>query len=308
MTGIAGSCPRAPATATAPSRAPSSRSSAGPRARRSRTSGCSRARCERATDRVGRRAAEGDRRPRGRLRRRRAARRGVGRRDRQGARASPTSRGRRHHRRAAAAVPCGTQFAPPTLETVVVPRTPSRPTARCAPRSPSSPNRIRSSTSVRTTRSARSTVSLYGEVQQEVIQATLASDYGVAVTFRATTTHPHRTPGRVPARRSSCSRTTPIRTSATIGLRVEPAPPGTGVEFRLAVDPRTIPTYIFKTAERFTGVDARARRAHARRRAVRLAGHRLRRHDAHVRLLRRRRGDQADATDASHRSRPTSGT
>src|SRR6202022_302238 len=31
-------------------------------------------------------------------------------------------------------------------------------------------------------------VSLYGEVQKEVIQATLASDFGIDVTFRETTT------------------------------------------------------------------------------------------------------------------------
>ena len=40
-------------------------------------------------------------------------------------------------------------------------------------------------------------------------------------------------------------------TTATVGLRVEPAAPGTGIEFRLDVDPRTIPTYIYKTADRF---------------------------------------------------------
>ena len=50
-------------------------------------------------------------------------------------------------------------------------------------------------------------VSLYGEVQKEVIQATLADDYGVAVTFRETTTicveRPvgHRRGGRADRRR-----------------------------------------------------------------------------------------------------------
>src|SRR5262249_19177014 len=41
-------------------------------------------------------------------------------------------------------------------------------------------------------------------------------------------------------------------TSATIGLRVEPAAAGAGIEFRLDVDPRTVPTHIFKTADRFS--------------------------------------------------------
>ncbi len=39
---------------------------------------------------------------------------------------------------------------------------------------------------------------------------------------------------------------------ATIGLRIEPAPPGTGVEFRLGLDPRAVPLYIYKTLGNFT--------------------------------------------------------
>jgi ribosomal protection tetracycline resistance protein len=40
--------------------------------------------------------------------------------------------------------------------------------------------------------------------------------------------------------------------SATIGLRVDPAPAGSGIEFRLDVDVRTIPLYAFKRVESFS--------------------------------------------------------
>jgi ribosomal protection tetracycline resistance protein len=39
---------------------------------------------------------------------------------------------------------------------------------------------------------------------------------------------------------------------ATVGLRIDPAPNDHGIEFRLAVDTRTLPLYLYKSAERFT--------------------------------------------------------
>jgi ribosomal protection tetracycline resistance protein len=39
---------------------------------------------------------------------------------------------------------------------------------------------------------------------------------------------------------------------ATIGLRIEPAPEDSGIEFRLRVDTRTVPIYVYKNAEHFT--------------------------------------------------------
>jgi ribosomal protection tetracycline resistance protein len=39
--------------------------------------------------------------------------------------------------------------------------------------------------------------------------------------------------------------------NATIGLRVDPAPDDSGFEFRLAVDTRDVPLYVYKTRERF---------------------------------------------------------
>ena len=94
-------------------------------------------------------------------------------------------------------------------------------------------------------------VSLYGAVQKEVIQATLADDFHVAATFRETTMicieRPLGTASAVEVLQSDGH---PY--SATVGLRVEPGPAGSGVRFRLDVDPRLIPLYIYKTAGHFT--------------------------------------------------------
>jgi ribosomal protection tetracycline resistance protein len=49
--------------------------------------------------------------------------------------------------------------------------------------------------------------------------------------------------------RSSPLSTNPFR--ATLALRIEPAPHGSGVEFRHDVEPRLVPLYVFKTPELF---------------------------------------------------------
>ncbi len=93
-------------------------------------------------------------------------------------------------------------------------------------------------------------VSLYGEVQKEVIQSTLAADYGIEAGFRQTTT--------VFIERPACSGdAVELLTSdanpymATIGLRVGPGPVASGVQFRLDVDQRLVPLYIYKTESLF---------------------------------------------------------
>ncbi len=94
-------------------------------------------------------------------------------------------------------------------------------------------------------------VSLYGEVQKEVIQSTLAEDFDLAVTFRETTMiYIERPASSASALEILQSDTHPY--SATVGLRVEPGPADSGVEFRLDFDPRRIPIYIYKTAGNFT--------------------------------------------------------
>jgi ribosomal protection tetracycline resistance protein len=142
------------------------------------------------------------------------------------------------------------EFAPPTLESVVVPRDPDDAQrlrvalAQLAEQDPL--------ISVRQEDKNREiSVSLYGEVQKEVIQATLADDFGLDVTFRETTPiyveRPSRTGEAIEVLHAESN---PFM--ATIGLCVDPAPDGSGVEFRVSVDPRTTPLYLYKTFESFS--------------------------------------------------------
>ena len=94
-------------------------------------------------------------------------------------------------------------------------------------------------------------VSLYGEVQKEVIQATLANDYGIDVTFRETTPICIERPvGTGEAVEILHAESNPFL--ATVGLRIEPGPDGSGIEFRLQVDHRSVPMYVYKRLEDFT--------------------------------------------------------
>ena len=108
-------------------------------------------------------------------------------------------------------------------------------------------------------------VSLYGEVQKEVIQATLEREYGIGADFRDTTTICIEWPRRAAeadevifarTKTNITGRSSPLSTnpfSATMGLRVEPLPLGSGVEFRLDVEPRLIPLYVYKTTDAMVG-------------------------------------------------------
>ncbi|GIM94897.1 elongation factor G [Paractinoplanes toevensis] len=90
-------------------------------------------------------------------------------------------------------------------------------------------------------------VSLYGEVQKEVIQATLAERYGLAVTFRETTTlHIERPVGTGEAVEFNKTGANPFL--ATVGLRVAPAS-RPGVDFGLAVEPGSMPAAFFAAVE-----------------------------------------------------------
>jgi ribosomal protection tetracycline resistance protein len=91
-------------------------------------------------------------------------------------------------------------------------------------------------------------VSLYGEVQKEVIGALLAEDYGVPVEFRDTTIVCVE---RVVGSGASVDR---IKEGdnpylATVGLRVAPAPAGSGVRFQLAVERGAMPPAFFAATE-----------------------------------------------------------
>ena len=106
-------------------------------------------------------------------------------------------------------------------------------------------------------------VSLYGEVQKEVIQATLERDYGIAADFRETTVVCIERPARVAeadevirakTKTNITGRSSPLSTNpfvATLGLRIEPAAAGSGIEYRHDVEARFIPLYLFKTPQMF---------------------------------------------------------
>jgi ribosomal protection tetracycline resistance protein len=141
----------------------------------------------------------------------------------------------------------GRQFAPPTLETVVVP---SRPAdrgalhvalAQLAEQDPLINLRqddLRQEVSV----------SLYGEVQKEVIQATLAGDFGLEVRFRESTTICIERPvGTGAAVERMAKDLNPFL--ATVGLRVNPAPPGAGVTFQLEVELGSMPYAFFAAVQ-----------------------------------------------------------
>ncbi|MGI5232005.1 GTP-binding protein [Actinoallomurus sp. CA-142502] len=138
-------------------------------------------------------------------------------------------------------------FAPPTLETVVVPRRRSDRGAlhaaltELAEQDPLIGLRqddLRQEISV----------SLYGEVQKEVIQATLAGEFGLDVEFRDTTTIcVERPAGTGEAVAVGQKDGNPFL--ATIGLRVDPAPAGSGTRFGLEVELGCLPYAFFAAVE-----------------------------------------------------------
>ncbi len=141
-------------------------------------------------------------------------------------------------------------FAPPTLESVVVAGKPDdRVRLRLALGQLAEQDPL---INVRQDDTRRElSVSLYGEVQKEVIQATLASEYGLDVTFRETTPiYIERPIATGEALEMLHAESNPFL--GTIGLRVDPAPDGSGIDFRLQVDTRTIPLYLYKTVEGFS--------------------------------------------------------
>jgi ribosomal protection tetracycline resistance protein len=142
------------------------------------------------------------------------------------------------------------QFPPPTLESAVVADVPDdRERLRVALTQLAEQDPL---IDVRQdAKSGEIAVSLYGEVQKEVIQATLADDYGIDVTFGGTTAiHVERPVGTGEASEILQAESNPF--SATVGLRIDPLPSGSGIDFRLQVDPRTVPLYLYKTVESFT--------------------------------------------------------
>jgi len=138
-------------------------------------------------------------------------------------------------------------FAPPTLETVVFPcRSADRGALHVAltqlaeqdPLINLRQDPIRQEVSV----------SLYGEVQKEVIQATLADEFGIDAGFRETTTICIERPVGTGAAVEFIGKE-PNPFLGTVGLRIEPAPIDSGVEFRLEVELGSMPFAFMKAVE-----------------------------------------------------------
>jgi ribosomal protection tetracycline resistance protein len=148
--------------------------------------------------------------------------------------------------------PKARHFAPPTLETVVAPRNRhDKGALRVALAELAEQDPL---INVRQDDARQEiSVSLYGEVQKEVIQATLANDYGLEVVFQETTMLCVERPvGSGEAVEVLHAESNPFL--ATIGLRIEPAPNDSGIDFRLRVDARTVPMYVFRNVENFTEI------------------------------------------------------
>ena len=92
-------------------------------------------------------------------------------------------------------------------------------------------------------------ISLYGEVQKQVIEATLAADFDLQVSFSETSVLCVERPiGVGHAVELIKAETNPFL--ATVGLRVEPRPPGSGVSYRMeTVVHGTMPPAFFKAVE-----------------------------------------------------------
>ncbi len=138
-------------------------------------------------------------------------------------------------------------FAPPTLETVVFPvRAADRGALHAAlvllaeqdPLIDLRQDDVRGEISV----------SLYGEVQKEVVQATLAEEFGVEAGFRETTTIcVERPAGSGAAHEIIDKGGNPFL--ATVGLRVDPGPIGSGAVFGLEVELGSLPYAFVKAVE-----------------------------------------------------------
>ena len=131
-------------------------------------------------------------------------------------------------------------FAPPSLESVVTPRESGQTGAlftaleQLAEGDPY--------IAVRRDEATRAiSVRLYGEVQKEVIESTLVEEFGIAVSFSASRTvyieRVKRTASWVQERRPDER----IFDFATVGLRVDPGAPGSGVGYGLEVELGALP-------------------------------------------------------------------
>ncbi|PST19803.1 GTP-binding protein [Rhizobium sp. JAB6] len=94
-------------------------------------------------------------------------------------------------------------------------------------------------------------VSLYGEVQKEVIQATLSAEFGLDIAFEESTViYVERLAGTGSAVELIFKEPNPFL--ATVGLRVEPRPEDAGNSFALEVDVGQMPASFYRAVEEAT--------------------------------------------------------
>ena len=148
------------------------------------------------------------------------------------------------------------EFPPPTLESVV------------RPDDPADAQRLRAALDeladqdplIHVRQADELSVSLYGEVQKEVIGAMLADEYGLAVTFRETTpiyVERPAAPGEAAELLNTPGNPNP---RAQLGVRVEPAA-GVHVAVEIA-DHTRVPLFIYKRRDEFdAAMDAYVREA-----------------------------------------------
>ena len=143
-------------------------------------------------------------------------------------------------------------FAPPTLETAIVPRREGDKRAvfdaltELAEQDPL--------INLRQDDSRHELyLSLFGEVQKEIVAQTLAGDYGLDIDYRPTTPvcieRPNRVGAAVELLRPGRSPSHPFL--ATVGLEISPSPPGSGVTFELDVGVKSIPIHVFDSVGAF---------------------------------------------------------
>ena len=140
------------------------------------------------------------------------------------------------------------EFPPPTLQSVVIPRNKDDGRQlRVALQQLAEQDPL---INVRDEPGREVTVSLYGQVQQEVLEAMLQDDFGIAADFgEVTPIFVERPLGVGEALAILHAESNPF--NATIGLRIEPARDDSGIEFRLDVATGDIPLYVYKTRESF---------------------------------------------------------
>ncbi|MBY5536973.1 TetM/TetW/TetO/TetS family tetracycline resistance ribosomal protection protein [Rhizobium leguminosarum] len=138
-------------------------------------------------------------------------------------------------------------FAPPTLETRVLARRPSEKAALWL-----ALNQMAEQDPLINLRRNEETdevfVSLYGEVQKEVIKSTLLTDFGLDASFEESTVILVERPVGIGIGLQIFFKE-PNPFLATVGLRVEPRPAGAGNSFALEVDVGQMPAAFYRAVE-----------------------------------------------------------